>query len=94
MFRQVAIRRLLLVLLIGASHLALVSHVTAHFQPELEQCELCVSQAQPQAAIPSAETPPPARPANPSLLPRPESAWRQINPACPCLQRGPPATSS
>jgi len=41
--------------MVAASHVALVSHVYAHFQPALEQCELCVSQAQPQAAVPGAE---------------------------------------
>ncbi len=48
-------RYLLLALMVAASHVALVSHVAAHFQPALEQCELCVSQAQPLAAIPAAE---------------------------------------
>ena len=48
-------RFLLLALMVAASHVALVSHVAAHFQPALEQCELCVSQAQPLAAIPAAE---------------------------------------
>jgi hypothetical protein len=48
-------RYLLLALMVAASHVALMSHVAAHFQPALEQCELCVSQAQPLAAIPAAE---------------------------------------
>jgi len=48
-------RYLLLALMVAASHVALMSHVAAHFQPALEQCELCVSQAQPLAAISAAE---------------------------------------
>lgn len=48
-------RIILLALMLAVSHVALVSHVTAHFSPDLELCELCVSQAQLQAAIPSAE---------------------------------------
>jgi hypothetical protein len=46
-----------LALMLTVSHVALISHVTAHFEPELETCELCVSQAQPIAAIPSADHP-------------------------------------
>ncbi|MBT8048922.1 MAG: hypothetical protein HKN57_00155 [Xanthomonadales bacterium] len=45
----------LLALMLAVSHVALVSHVTAHFSPDLELCELCVSQAQFQAAIPAAD---------------------------------------
>jgi len=44
-------RLLALALMLVVSHLALVSHVTAHFEPEWEECELCVSQTQPLAAI-------------------------------------------
>jgi hypothetical protein len=45
----------LLALMLVASHVALISHVTAHFAPNLEQCELCVSQAQLFSAIPSSD---------------------------------------
>jgi hypothetical protein len=45
-------RIVLLALMLAVSHVALISHVTAHFSPQLEQCELCVSQAQLQSAIP------------------------------------------
>jgi hypothetical protein len=55
MIRGSRAKILLLALMVAASHVALVSHAAAHFQPALEQCELCVSQAQPLAAIPSAE---------------------------------------
>ena len=47
-------RFVLLAFLVAMSNVALLSHVTAHFEPALEQCELCVSQAQPLAAIPAA----------------------------------------
>lgn len=43
----------LLALMLVVSHIALISHVTAHFEPQLEQCELCVSQAQLFSAVPS-----------------------------------------
>lgn len=46
---------LALVLLLAVSHVALISHVTAHFEPAWEECELCVSKAQPLAAIPQAD---------------------------------------
>ena len=58
--KSVRFRYLLLALMVTASHVALVSHAAAHFQPSLEQCELCVSQAHPLAAIPTAEPPPAA----------------------------------
>jgi len=45
----------LLALLLAASHVALASHMTAHFAPDLEKCELCVSQAQLFSAIPSSD---------------------------------------
>ena len=47
------IRIVMLALMLAVSHIALISHVTAHFQPEFEQCELCVSQSQLLSAIPS-----------------------------------------
>ena len=55
MFKAARLRLLLLCLMVTVSHVALISHVTAHFQPALEQCELCVSQAHPLAAVPAAE---------------------------------------
>ena len=48
-------RFLALALMLAVSHVALVSHVTAHFEPQWEDCELCVSQAQPLGSIPAAE---------------------------------------
>ena len=88
------VRYLLLALMVAASHVALVSHVTAHFQPSLEQCELCVSQAQPLAAIPSAEaalSPVHAQPAN---LPAPESRALPAKGIRTQHQRAPPSASS
>jgi len=49
------LKYLLLAVMVATSHVALVSHVLAHFQPAVDECELCVSQAQPQAAVPAAE---------------------------------------
>jgi hypothetical protein len=53
MCKSVRIRIVILALMLAVSHIALVSHVTAHFKPELEPCELCVSQAQLLTAIPT-----------------------------------------
>lgn len=53
MIDRVRLRLLVLALMVAVSHVALVSHVTAHFEPALEHCELCVSQPQPLAAIPA-----------------------------------------
>jgi len=93
MHQNARLRLLLLALMVVVSHVALLSHATAHFVPALEHCELCVSQAQPMAAIPCADGPvavhnpaPPAteRPVAPLPLPEP----RHYHP------RGPPARSS
>jgi hypothetical protein len=46
---------LALVFMLVVSNLALVSHVTAHFQPQWAECELCVNHFQPVAALPSAD---------------------------------------
>ena len=53
MRKSARIRITILALMLVVSHVALMSHVTAHFEPQLEQCELCVSQAQLFTAIPS-----------------------------------------
>jgi hypothetical protein len=55
MCKSVRIRIAILVLMLAVSHVALISHVTAHFEPDLEQCELCVSQAQLLAGIPCSD---------------------------------------
>jgi hypothetical protein len=55
MYKSVRIRIVILALMLAVSHIALVSHVTAHFEPELEPCELCVSQAQLLTAIPTSD---------------------------------------
>ena len=55
MTRLARYRMLVLVFMLVVSNLALVGHVTAHFQPQWAECELCVNQAQPMAAIPAAE---------------------------------------
>jgi hypothetical protein len=55
MRKTVQIRITILALMLAVSHVALISHVTAHFEPELEPCELCVSQAELLSAIPSSD---------------------------------------
>jgi hypothetical protein len=94
MVTNVRLRFLLLALMVAASHIALVSHVTAHFQPSLEQCELCVSQAQPLAAIPAAE-PEACVPVAAATGPGPVADRSiPVSPARPWFPRAPPATSS
>jgi hypothetical protein len=94
MFKTARLRVLLLCLMVTVSHVALISHVTAHFQPALEQCELCVSQAHPLAAVPAAE---------PAIFTHSEAALSWPEPAeqppaaiaaRPYFQRAPPAPSS
>ena len=51
MCKSARIRIAILALMLAVSNVTLVSHVTAHFEPEFEQCELCVSQAQLLTAI-------------------------------------------
>jgi len=48
-------RIFVLALMLAVSHVALLSHVTAHFQPAIEQCELCVSEAELLAALPAVD---------------------------------------
>ena len=55
MRKSAQIRIAILALMLVVSHVALMSHVTAHFEPQLEQCELCVSQAQLFTAILSSD---------------------------------------
>jgi len=55
MFKTTQVRIAILALMLAVSHIALACHVAAHFSPELEQCELCVSHAQLSTAIPAAE---------------------------------------
>jgi hypothetical protein len=54
LMRRIArLRIIILVLVLATSHVALMNHVSSHFVPVLEKCQLCVSQAQLQAGIPS-----------------------------------------
>jgi hypothetical protein len=53
------IRLTLLAILLTASQVVLVGHLAAHAQPVVEHCALCASHAQPQAAIPAADSPVP-----------------------------------
>ena len=55
MIKSTRIRIAILALMLAVSHVALISHVTAHFEPGVDQCELCVSQAQLLTAIPAAD---------------------------------------
>jgi len=94
MMRSARLKYLLLALMVVVSHVVLVSHAVAHFQPALEQCELCVSQAQPLAAIPAAEAPPAVDPAPSAVLPvssRPAPGAAIVRPQ---RQRAPPGSSS
>jgi hypothetical protein len=94
MIRCIRFRHLLLALMVTVSHMALVSHVAAHFQPSLDHCELCVSQAHPLAAIPTAETVP--SPAFGPAAGLPPSATLPVFAAVVNSHqpRGPPASSS
>jgi hypothetical protein len=93
MVNRVDIRPILLAFMVAVGHLALVSHVTAHFEPALEDCELCVSQGQPLAAIPAAESFPafPLVSAAPSPAPSIRAVGHQF--PVPYLQRAPPHAS-
>jgi hypothetical protein len=94
MMQSARLRYLLLALMVAASHVVLVSHVAAHFQADLEQCELCVSQAQPLAAIPVAENPPAAEYLPSAALP-PSSRGAPVHAVDRSQrQRAPPAPSS
>ena len=92
--RSARFNYLLLALMVAVSHVVLISHVAAHFQPALEQCELCVSQAQPLAAIPAAESPPTADGAPSATLPASPRAAPVVAVIRPQRQRAPPAPSS
>ena len=94
MLKSARLRFLVLALLVAMSHVVLISHVTAHFQPALGQCELCVSQAHPLAAVPIAATaaycPSAAVMDWPEPAARPAAADRER----PYYQRAPPTASS
>ena len=87
-------RYLVLAVLMAASHVALVSHVTAHFEPEWEECELCVSQAQPLAAIPMAAPPLPADDGVEKIRFEFRSGWFRTHTRHAYCQRAPPLTFS
>ena len=90
---RVDLRPVLLALMVAVGHLALVSHVTAHFEPALEECELCVSQAQPLAAIPAAGPSPPVPLVSDAPVPAPRMGAVGCLSPVPYLQRAPPPTS-
>jgi hypothetical protein len=94
MFKCARLHLLLLTLLLTVSQVALISHVTAHIQPALEQCELCVSQAHPLAAIPAAEPVAFADSAIALSWPEPAARPRAAAAAHPYFQRAPPVPSS
>jgi hypothetical protein len=94
MINCVRLRFVVLALMVTVSHVALVSHVTAHFEPALEHCELCVSQAQPLAAIP-ADTQCAISPSISAVAwPVPEARPAGSAYPAPYLQRAPPLSSS
>jgi len=87
-------RIVLLALMLAVSHVALMSHVTAHFSPQLEQCELCVSQAQLQSAIPCQDN---LVSIDTDFNAQPFDLCRQAIPATPIIfqrQRAPPVSFS
>ena len=94
MTRIARYRLLALVFMLVVSNLALVGHVTAHFQPQWAECELCVNQAQPLAAIPSAEH------SFEAAVPRADIRAGTSQPSCqttvfhPSQPRAPPIQSS
>lgn len=45
--------------MLAASQVVLVGHLAAHTQPAVEHCALCASHAQPHAAVPISDAPPP-----------------------------------
>jgi disulfide bond formation protein DsbB len=94
MVTSARIRMLLLALMVAASHVALAGHVAAHFQPALEHCELCVSQAQPLAAIPVAEFELYAQLASATVISSAAVRPIRVSAAHPWFQRAPPLTSS
>ena len=55
MRKSAGIRIAILALMLAISHVALISHMTAHLNPALERCELCVNQADLLPAIPSSD---------------------------------------
>jgi hypothetical protein len=94
MFKRSRCHLLMLALMVAVSHVALISHVTAHFRPALEQCELCVSQAHPLAAIPVAEPVTFLASAITLNWPEPAARPRAAAAAHPYFQRAPPVPSS
>ena len=94
MLKGARLHLLLLILMVTVSHVALISHVTAHFQPALEQCELCVSQAHPLAAVPVAEPVVFADPAVALSWPEPAEQPPAAVAARPYFQRAPPVRSA
>jgi hypothetical protein len=87
-------RLLLLAFMVAVGHVALVSHVTAHFQPNFEQCELCVSQAHPLAAIPTGESQPSVECGPMAGLPPLATRPCVMAVVHPYQQRAPPVLSS
>ena len=94
MCKTARIRIILLAVMLVASHVALISHVTAHFAPNLDQCELCVSQAQLQSAIPCQDN---LVSIDTDFNAQPFDLSRQAIPATPIIfqrQRAPPVSFS
>ncbi len=85
---------MLLALMLAASHVALLSHAAGHFEPALEQCELCFGQSQLLSAIVSSDHGFPVD----SGLERPACQVSSVNYAgrheAAYHQRAPPAPSS
>ena len=76
--------------MLAVSHVALLSHVTAHFEPDVEQCELCVSQAELLSAIPAANHCLPVAPETGGFLPATRFCPVTTRSSHNYLQRAPP----
>lgn len=94
MRKTARMKMLILALMLAVSHVALISHVTAHFAPNLDQCELCVSQAQLSSAIPAAEQGIPVEPESGFLPPDASPCAIQARYPLAFRQRAPPPSSA
>jgi hypothetical protein len=86
-------RLLLLAVLLAASQVVLVGHLAAHAQPVVEHCALCATHAQPQAAIPTTESPVPVDVVSAYVGEPPATGVFSVTPQH-FQPRGPPPASS